>query len=379
MPESVAIALSADGRTLTLPDGWALVGPDGETVPVQPPEPVARHWRTVERYFTTDVPAFEGGFQDDPDDDGNYVNMPDGTRRLIGTNRGVTPGAYAEWKGIDPTSVTVRDMLAITAEDALQIGVNVFYRQPGFDKLPWSPPVEILVDWAWGSGPSHPSREVQDIIGVRVDGIIGPNTAAAFQAWLTRLGLVDATLKIGAARLAHWDRISVSGVKYKYRTGWLRRARHTNPYNPDWWGFEAPPDPFTEPREWTDYQMVPFAPWHARWPNFSPEEIGGKRQAPQDKSILVHPASLDALQALRNEWAEPIFINSGYRSASYNTLVGGASNSFHMKGMAFDCAMPRGRQDAFIAMARKHGFRGIGHYSTFIHIDTRESPAEWWG
>lgn len=141
---------------------------------------------------------------------------------------------------------------------------------------------------------------------------------------------------------------------------------------------EIPADLFPPTRTWTDYRQIPIAPWRQRWPNFTAEEIGRKSQRPADKSIIVVPDALDKLQALRTEWGKPMRINSGYRSPEYNRLVGGAAASKHMEGIAFDVAMPRNKQSAFKAMAEKHGFNGIGTYSTFIHIDTRSGPVARW-
>lgn len=136
---------------------------------------------------------------------------------------------------------------------------------------------------------------------------------------------------------------------------------------------------FPASRHWDDYRDIPIDAWRARWPNFTPAEIGGKSRAPEDRTIVVVPAALDALQALRTEWARPITINSGYRSPDYNRLVGGAARSKHLDGIAFDCAIAGALQPAFKSMAEKHGFNGIGTYDTFIHIDTRPNRARWGG
>lgn len=141
----------------------------------------------------------------------------------------------------------------------------------------------------------------------------------------------------------------------------------------------VPPDLFPPSRMWDDYRQIPIAPWRQRWPNFTAEEIGRKTQRPADRSILVVPAALDKLQALRVEWGRPIKVNSGYRSPEYNRLVGGSTGSKHMEGIAFDCSMPGTKQDDFITMAVRHGFNGIGRYPTFVHIDARSTPARWTG
>lgn len=74
-----------------------------------------------------------------------------------------------------------------------------------------------------------------------------------------------------------------------------------------------------------------------------------------------------------------IIINSAYRSPKYNACLskrtsGVARNSNHMQGIAFDikwAGYPNNR-DVFIEVARSFGFKGIGVYPTFTHIDRGE-------
>ena len=42
------------------------------------------------------------------------------------------------------------------------------------------------------------------------------------------------------------------------------------------------------------------------------------------------------LDPLRERWGVPIYINSGYRCPELNKKVGGAKNSYHLRGMAAD-------------------------------------------
>lgn len=46
--------------------------------------------------------------------------------------------------------------------------------------------------------------------------------------------------------------------------------------------------------------------------------------------------AVDILQPIRDQLGKPLIINSGYRSKEVNKLVGGAKNSYHLKGMAAD-------------------------------------------
>ncbi|TES51408.1 D-Ala-D-Ala carboxypeptidase family metallohydrolase [Shouchella lehensis] len=66
----------------------------------------------------------------------------------------------------------------------------------------------------------------------------------------------------------------------------------------------------------------------------------------------------------------PLTINSGFRSRSHNSSVGGASNSQHLYGSAADVSSsttPTRKANT----ARTCGFSGIIIYQTFTHVDSR--------
>jgi len=114
-------------------------------------------------------------------------------------------------------------------------------------------------------------------------------------------------------------------------------------------------------------------PDYWRWPNFTPKEIACKGTG----KLLVNEDSMDRLQALRTEIGLPFHVNSGYRSPEYNKKVGGAPNSFHMQGMAFDISLSNLNRGIMTEKAEDYGFNGIGQYNSFIHIDTRDYKARW--
>lgn len=118
------------------------------------------------------------------------------------------------------------------------------------------------------------------------------------------------------------------------------------------------------------------------WENFTPKEIasrtvvGGTQRGPKGP-LLLNTEALDALQALRTHLGKPMIINSAYRSPEYNSFVGGASKSFHMKGVAFDVSLKNLDRDELKEAAALFGFTGIGDYNSFVHIDTRGYNAYW--
>ena len=126
-------------------------------------------------------------------------------------------------------------------------------------------------------------------------------------------------------------------------------------------------------RSFRHFRDVPDTLW--RWKNFSPAEIACRGTG----QLKLHPAALDALQALRDRLGKPLIVRSAYRSPEHNRAVDGARASKHMEGTAFDIAMANHDPAAFEAAARAVGFRGFGYYprSGFMHVDL--GPARSWG
>jgi uncharacterized protein YcbK (DUF882 family) len=96
------------------------------------------------------------------------------------------------------------------------------------------------------------------------------------------------------------------------------------------------------------------------------------------------------LEPLRARFG-PVHVNSGFRTVSYNRSVGGASNSFHIYSIhdgndqAADITCQRGSPrlwHAFLADIRdrkRSGNGGLGLYPGFVHVDIRDSRADWRG
>ena len=97
--------------------------------------------------------------------------------------------------------------------------------------------------------------------------------------------------------------------------------------------------------------------------NRSMGRAGWERAQPKEKMMLCR---------VQKSWGQKIAITSAFRDEAYNRALSGAANrSLHLDGRAFDIAIPRGRvQERFIVLAIDKGFRGIGRYNGFVHIDT---------
>ena len=82
----------------------------------------------------------------------------------------------------------------------------------------------LLVQWVWGSG-AYGIRVPQRVLGLDVDGIVGPKTIAAVNARDGRQ-LFDL---LKAEKKAYFERICVSRpANRKFLKGWLRRLDSMN-------------------------------------------------------------------------------------------------------------------------------------------------------
>lgn len=104
--------------------------------------------------------------------------------------------------------------------------------------------------------------------------------------------------------------------------------------------------------------------------NFNSEEM----QCPHCGIINMDAEFMAMLQEARGLAGVPFHVNSGYRCVDYNADVGGVLGSMHTKGKAADIRTKNSAERGHVlAGAIKAGFKRVGIYSTFIHMDTKES------
>lgn len=88
-------------------------------------------------------------------------------------------------------------------------------------------------------------------------------------------------------------------------------------------------------------------------------------------TILIDSNLVSYLQKIRDWAGGAVTINSGYRTASYNQQVGGATGSYHVKGQAADIVVSGKTPLEVARKAESLGMKGIIKYSNFVHVDTR--------
>lgn len=114
----------------------------------------------------TEVLKYEGGYVDHPKDPGGATNM------------GITMHTLASWRR---KPVTKADVKALTRREALDIYRADYADPTGYDDLPAGLD-HVALDGAVNSGVSRGVRWLQQAVGAKADGHMGPNTLRAAQA-----------------------------------------------------------------------------------------------------------------------------------------------------------------------------------------------------
>ena len=144
--------------------------------------------------------------------EGGYVNHPADPGGA--TDRGITQRTYDAWRksrGLAPHSVR-----GISKGEAETIIERQYMDKVGADDLPAGLDY-AMADYSVNSGPSRAAKELQRILGVTADGIVGAETLAAV---LSRdpaalvVALCEARMGF-LKRLRHWQ---------TFRRGWTERV-----------------------------------------------------------------------------------------------------------------------------------------------------------
>lgn len=148
---------------------------------------------------------WEGGFVDDPLDRGGA------------TNKGITIGTFRNFYGKD---ATVEQLKNITDEQWLHIFKSGYWDKWKADDIENQSIADIVVDWAWASGTATSIKQVQKILGVAVDGIVGNDTLTAINIAVQR-SLFD---KIRSRRIEFVENIvKRDPSQTRFLKGWKNR------------------------------------------------------------------------------------------------------------------------------------------------------------
>lgn len=148
------------------------------------------------------------GFANDPVDRGGA------------TMCGVTFGTYSAYCNKKGRKATVDGLKAISYADWREILQTMYWNKWKADEIKDEWLAVILVDWVWASGITGIKRP-QKILGVTVDGIVGPKTLAAVNAADPK-ALFD---KLHADRLKHFQEIvAKTPSQVRFLKGWNNRV-----------------------------------------------------------------------------------------------------------------------------------------------------------
>lgn len=161
--------------------------------------------------FTPFLKKWEGGYVCDPDDLGGATNM------------GVTIETYRAYCRKKPElhrkNISIATLKKLNDETWMDIVKTLYWDKFRGDDIQSQSVANMCVDWLWNSG-TVAIKRVQEIVGVKVDGIVGDKTIAAINN-RSPLPLFGA---IKEARKEYIEEICVKRPKNeKFRKGWMNR------------------------------------------------------------------------------------------------------------------------------------------------------------
>lgn len=151
------------------------------------------------------IRAWEGGFANIPGDRGGA------------TKWGITIGTFRSVYG---KNKTVEDLKRMTEEQWNHIYKTVFWDKWKADHIESQSVANLLVDWYWNSG-KYGIKLPQKVLGVTMDGIVGPKTIAAINNYSKGSGALFEAL--WTEREAYFRRIATQPAQRQFLKGWLNR------------------------------------------------------------------------------------------------------------------------------------------------------------
>lgn len=150
------------------------------------------------------IKKWEGGWANDPDDSGGC------------TMSGITIGTYQHYYGSDKTC---EDLQYLTDDEWLYMFKRGYWDRFKADYIENQSIAQLCVQMGWGSGPVTAIKRIQQCLGCKADGIVGPKTLAA----LNGDNKEEIFNRLWTMRKEWLVRISKIGNNKKYLKGWLRR------------------------------------------------------------------------------------------------------------------------------------------------------------
>lgn len=143
----------------------------------------------------------EGGFTNDPVDPGGMTNL------------GIT---LAEWQHYVGHIVNEKEMRSLTPEKVKPLYKYKYWNAVAGDDLPKGIDY-LLFDFGVNAGPGRAVKIMQECVGAKKDGVIGPRTISAIKA-------IDAVQLIDEYTVAKKEYYKSLSTFWKFGKGWFNRC-----------------------------------------------------------------------------------------------------------------------------------------------------------
>jgi hypothetical protein len=158
---------------------------------------------------------WEGGLSKNTKDKASSYPVPDGSG--YHTNKGITWAVWSSKYGNSPNSIT--RFYAMNNSDWSSIFKPLYWDAIKGDDIKNQAIADLMVNWAWGSGIYTPVTTLQKILGVQIDGKVGPKTIAA----LNSANQGEVFNKLKASNIAFFNNLSNNPAYAMFKTGWFNR------------------------------------------------------------------------------------------------------------------------------------------------------------
>lgn len=151
----------------------------------------------------------EGGYQCDQDDKGNWTGGNIGVGALKGTKYGISAASFPDV-----------DIKNLTKEQAIYLYKTRYWEKNKCDYMPDALSIAVF-DYVFLSG-TQGVRDLQRVLGVKVDGVIGNQTLCACNSkplWQIIKEYFD-------KRMEYVIYLGSKPKYSKYKQGWINRVNH---------------------------------------------------------------------------------------------------------------------------------------------------------
>lgn len=111
---------------------------------------------------------------------------------------------------------------------------------------------------------------------------------------------------------------------------------------------------------------------------FLPRELKCKCNKKSCNAKDIDNNFLNILDNIRQQFGDPMKINSCLRCKYHNNMIGGSPKSQHLLGKAADIQMNNDDMYRFLNICLANGIKGIGIANGWLHIDIRDGEDKEW-